>query len=103
MLSIKLKDLRMKSNITQRQFAEILKVSAGTVGNWESGTREPDLVMLKKIANYFNVSTDYLLDNENNIQTNRNNITNGYSTEEQQLIEDFRSLTPELKKRLLKQ
>lgn len=61
----KLKDLRIKNNIMQKDLADFLHISASTIGMYEQGRREPDFVTLKLIANYFKVSTDYLLDNEN--------------------------------------
>lgn len=62
MFSIRLKELRQSHNLSQKELAEILKVSTGTVGNWEIGLREPDFNTLIKIATLFNVSCDYLLD-----------------------------------------
>lgn len=59
--SERLKELRMEKGLTQNEFAEQFKIAQGTVGNWETGNRQPDFVMLDKIANYFNVSADYLL------------------------------------------
>ena len=56
-----LKDLRCEQDISQRVFGERLGVCNQTVSFWESGQREPDLDMLIKIAEYFEVSTDYLL------------------------------------------
>ena len=58
---IKLKELREASNITQIELAKILNVSNTTISNWERGYREPDINSLIKIADYFNVSLDYLL------------------------------------------
>lgn len=58
-----LRQLRDKNGITQEQLAEILGVTAGTIGNYEQGQRLPkDDKMWIKIANYFNVSVDYLMD-----------------------------------------
>lgn len=62
MFAIRLKELRQKHNLSQKEFAGMLKVSTGTVGNWEVGLREPDFKMLIKIADIFNVPCDYLLD-----------------------------------------
>ena len=59
-----LKELRLERNISQRKLGEILGVVNQTISFWESGNREPDLDMLVKIANYFNVTIDYLLKNE---------------------------------------
>ena len=60
-----LKELRNNKGISQREFAQMLGISQQTVGSWEVGRTEPDNTMLKQIAKYFNVSIDYLLDNEN--------------------------------------
>lgn len=64
MIGDRLKELRTNSKIYQADLAEVLGVSKGAVAMWETNKREPDSLMLKKIANYFNVSLDYLLDNE---------------------------------------
>lgn len=56
--------LRENKNLLQKDIAEFFKVEQATVSNWENGKRIPDSDMLIKIANYFNVSVDYLLGNE---------------------------------------
>ena len=56
-----LKLLRKKSGLSQRDFAEIIHASQNTVSQWESGKREPSYAIAREIANYFNVSVDYLL------------------------------------------
>lgn len=61
MLSSRLKELRKKNGITQVDFAKAFNISTGTIGNWETGAREPDAQTLLKIANYFGVTVDYLL------------------------------------------
>lgn len=58
-----LSNLRNESKITQKDLANILGVSRGTIGMYEIGQRDPDTETLKKIAKYFNVSVDYLLGN----------------------------------------
>ena len=64
MFRIRLKQLRENNNLSQRAFAEILGIAQSTVGMWESGKREPDFTTVQEIANYFNVSVDYLLGRE---------------------------------------
>ncbi len=65
MFRIQLKKLREASEYkSQSAFAEAIGVSQSTVGNWESGTREPNLKMILKIAQTLNVSVDELLCNE---------------------------------------
>lgn len=64
MFSEKLKQLRKKAKLTQKEFALGFNVAQGTVGMWETGKREPDFTTINKLSNYFNVTADYLLDNE---------------------------------------
>ena len=56
-----LAELRQDHGLTQDQLAEIISVSPGTISNYEDGRHLPDLDKLKMIADYFHVTTDYLL------------------------------------------
>ena len=60
----KLKKLRMDNNVSAYKLCEDLHIHRGTLSNWETGKRTPDSDTLLKIANYFNVTLDYLLGNE---------------------------------------
>ena len=53
-------DLRKSKGITQEQLAEALNISAQAISKWETGTCQPDTLTLPFIAEYFNVSIDYL-------------------------------------------
>ena len=57
----RLKSLRASKKISQKGFAQALKVSQQTVASWENGRTEPSNAALTAIADYFNVSADYLL------------------------------------------
>lgn len=57
----KLFQLRTERGIYQKELAEYLSVSVGTISNYENGVHSPDLATLRKFAAYFQVSTDYLL------------------------------------------
>ena len=70
MFSKRLKTLREHAKIIQSELARALDVTQGTVGNWETGTRIPDSDTLKDVANYFGVSIDYLLGNDNREEAN---------------------------------
>lgn len=59
-----LKELRLEKGISQRKLGEDLGVVNQTVSFWETGSREPDLDTLVKIAKYFDVSVGYLLGTE---------------------------------------
>ena len=61
MFAERLKTLRKSKKITQIEFASRFNIATGTIGMWETGKRIPDTETLKKIANYFNVTVDYLL------------------------------------------
>ncbi len=56
-----LKSLRTEKGYSQAQLAQKLKAAQNTISNWENGTREPDLSTIAKLAEIFDVSTDYLL------------------------------------------
>ena len=58
-----LKLLRQEKQLSQRELGKHLGVINQTISFWEIGAREPDLDTLVKIANYFNVTVDELLDN----------------------------------------
>lgn len=92
MFSIRLKELRQKHNLSQKEFAEILRVSTGTVGNWEVGLREPDFKMLVKIADIFNVSCDYILDRYSNESNNDNTSRLTLLPIEVDLLSEFRNI-----------
>lgn len=59
-----LKLLRTSKNVTQDELAKALNISRSAVGMYEKGDREPDYETLETIADYFNVSIDYLLGRE---------------------------------------
>lgn len=63
MFQIRLKELREKKGLSQYQLAPMLGVAQSTVGSWEAGKREPNFETIQRIANFFNVSVDYLLGN----------------------------------------
>lgn len=61
MFAERLKELRDKNKMSQVELSKILNVAKQTVSNWENGNRTPDNEMLIRIANYFDVSVDYLI------------------------------------------
>lgn len=62
MFASRLKALRVGKGLTQADFSRMFHVASGTIAMWETGKRTPDLDTLRKIAVFFGVSTDYLLD-----------------------------------------
>lgn len=66
MFSKKLLQLRKSQNLQQTDLAKIIGCSDRSISIWERGLGTPSTDIVIKIANYFNVSTDFLLTNENN-------------------------------------
>ena len=64
MFSSKLKQLRKNRYITQKDLATIIGVDRTSIGKYETSNVIPSPDVLKKLAEYFNVTTDYLLDHE---------------------------------------
>ncbi len=64
MLANQMKKLRNQKGLTQQELADILHVSKGTVGMWETGRREPNTEILSELADFYGVTVDYLLGRE---------------------------------------
>lgn len=56
--------LRASKNISQRQLASALNVSAGVVGLWETDKRLPSYECIISLADYFMISTDLLFEHD---------------------------------------
>lgn len=64
MFRIRLKELRERAGYSQYSFADKFGVAQSTVGSWEAGKREPNFDTMKRLADFFCVSVDYLLGRE---------------------------------------
>ncbi|MCD8041031.1 MAG: helix-turn-helix domain-containing protein [Clostridia bacterium] len=67
----RLRELREKKKLSQVRLAIDLNVNQNTISRYEKGEREADYSMLIAIADYFNVSVDYLLGRTDNPKINR--------------------------------
>ena len=65
----KLLELRKEKDVRQIDIANMLKVSKQCYSNYEKGLREPDFATLQKLADYFEVSVDYILGRGNRTAT----------------------------------
>lgn len=61
MLGNNIKELRKSKRMTQKDLAEVMNVSQQTIGAWETERAVPGADTLNDLADYFNVTTDYLL------------------------------------------
>ncbi len=100
----KIRTLRLQKNIPQNDLAKILGVSKSTMSNYERNYSTPDPELLVKIADYFNVSIDYLFDYELHISDltretsdyNRKN-SSGLSKDEWNVLSYYSRLSDENK------
>jgi len=60
-IGLRLKKLREEKKMTQAELGNKIGVSGATINRYEKGFRQPDPEMLSKIADFFDVSVDYLL------------------------------------------
>jgi len=60
-IGAKIKELRKRNDVTQEQLAEFLGVTSQAISKWESENGYPDIEFISLIADFFNVTTDYLL------------------------------------------
>ncbi len=91
----RLKDLRESRDLTQVRFAEILNMTSSTISKYERGDLEPNNDTIIKIADFFDVSVDYLLGRTNdkngsiNITTIAAHSDNDLTEEEREKVREF--------------
>ena len=89
-----LRALLEERNTTQKQLANDLNIAPSTIGGYVQNSSEPDFETLKRLAKYFDVSTDYLLDYR---------FGKTATHQEDDLLRIFRSLSPEQRELYLEQ
>ena len=99
MISKRLKELRHEKNLLQKDIANYLNISTSAYGYYEQGKRNFDSDTIKSLADFFDVSTDYLLGRTNNKK--------GYANCKSELSDDnsefknYGELETKIKERLL--
>ena len=68
---MRLKQLRKERGVSQIKLAIDLDTSQNSISRYETGERQADYAMLIKIADYFDVSIDYLLERTSNPKLNK--------------------------------
>ena len=87
----RLKELRLKANLSQQLLADRIGISKSSINMYERGEREPGIETLEAFADFFNVDMNYLI---------------GYSSQTSQLLNDdeyrlisaYRQVSDEIKK-----
>ncbi len=67
---MRLKEIRKSKGISQLKLALDLNTNQNTISRYETGEREPGISELIAIADYFNISIDYLLERTDNPKVN---------------------------------
>ena len=83
-----LRSLAENKGITQKKLAADIGVPVSTIGGYFQGTSEPDLEMIKRLANYFNCSVDLMAENR---------TACSQSFDEEMLLHIYRTLPDHLK------
>lgn len=91
MLNDRIKELRQARHMTQVELAKALGLTKQCVSNWENDNVAPSVEMLVKIADYFCVSTDYLLGRDESHNLNVSELTTEEIVHIQQLINDLKN------------
>lgn len=101
MIQDTIKDERNKRSLSQLALSKLIGVSQQTIGSWETGRTSPDLLMLVNLADFFDVTTDYLLGRTKNRKPWKPAqppaapaSTPPLSPQEQDLLRKYRVLTP---------
>ncbi|MBR1625233.1 MAG: helix-turn-helix transcriptional regulator [Clostridia bacterium] len=61
---MRLKELREENGVSQKQIAEYLSIKQNTYSQYETGKRQLPIELLIKLARFYNVTTDYILEIE---------------------------------------
>ena len=91
-LNENIKKLRIAKRLNQVEFAKILCVTKQCVSNWENDNVVPSIEMLCKIADFFDVSTDYLLGRSEKRVVEVSNLTDEQITHIVSLVDDLTML-----------
>lgn len=96
-----LKKLRTAKGISQQQLADIILVSQQSINKYENHGVEPDIATLIRIADYFDVSLDYLTGRTDVKETAEKMKLSELSDEEVHIVKKLRCLTPKQKNCIL--
>ena len=66
---MRLRELRISNDLSQTELAKIIGISSQIILNWENGIYEPKINQLIALADYFNVTVDYLIGRKTTIDT----------------------------------
>lgn len=97
-LGQRIRNIMEDCDITQKQMAKDLNLATSTLNGYLCGTRQPDFDMLLSIARYLSVSTDYLLNNTNELHGGEN-----LTEQESEMLRCYRQLDADQRELILEQ
>lgn len=99
---MRIKELREERDLTQEDVAKAIQTSQRNISRWEKGQNEPASSFLIKLADFFDVSIDFLVsrsDDFGNIVA-ASNSSASLTAEDQEILKLFQSLSPSRKEDL---
>lgn len=90
MLGENIRRLRQERGLNQEELGRRVGASKQSVSNWENGNIAPSIDLLIRLADFFGVSTDYLLGRQNQRTLDVEGLSNIQTTHIQLLIDDLR-------------
>lgn len=84
-----LRKLREEHNYSQTELGKLLNISNVTISQYESGVRNPDMETLSRIADFFDVSADYLMGRNENPKLVAAHTEKDLSFDELKEVENF--------------
>ena len=93
MLENRLRELRIKAGLKQEDLIKRFNLSSGRYSQYETGKRKPDYDLLIELADFYNVSLDYLLGRTNAPSPLVKDKTPSYQEE---VLRDIEDITPEM-------
>ena len=91
-LNENIKNLRVARGLNQVEFAKLMGVTKQCVSNWENDNVLPSIEMLTRLADYFGVTTDYMLGRTQNRSLDISKLTADQANHIMLIVEDFISL-----------
>lgn len=96
-----LRQLRDSKGISQQMLADAIGVSQPSINKYENHNIEPDIETLRRIADYFETSVDYIVGHTDIRRRIEQTEAYELNETEQKLIDSFRDLTPEQRQCIL--
>lgn len=87
----RLRSLRSQRGLTQKDFSKLLQLSESAIGMYERDQREPSLELVRRMADFFEVSIDYILGRDHYVSEGRSRYSAAehWTEEERELADAF--------------